>query len=83
MNEGEYTSLTCMVPSGDFPINIEWNFNGQDIKKYIEISVSKAGRRGSLLTIESVTYNLAGNFTCIALNKAWSYQHTAELLVNG
>lgn len=83
INAGEYTTIQCAVPNGDLPINVEWKFNGNSLKQYSEITISKAGRRGSLLTIESVSHNLAGNYTCIASNKAGSYQHTAELLVNG
>lgn len=83
INAGEYASIQCTVPNGDLPINIEWNFNGQSIKQYSEITISKIGRRGSSLTLESITHNLSGNFTCIASNTAGYYQHTAELLVNG
>lgn len=83
INAGDYVSLTCMAPYGDLPINVEWKFNGNSLKQYSEMTVAKAGRRGSLLTIESVSYNLAGNYTCVASNRAGYYQQTAELLVNG
>lgn len=83
INAGEYATVQCAVPNGDLPMNIEWKFNGESLKQYSEISISKIGKRGSILTIESVSYNLAGNYTCIGTNRAGSYQHTAELSVNG
>lgn len=83
INAGEYTSIQCMVPSGDLPLNITWLFNGKNIKNYQEISVSKTGRRGSTLMIESTSYSLSGNFTCVASNQAGEMQYTAELQVNG
>lgn len=72
-----------MVPNGDLPLTIEWTLNGESVKQFPQISLSKSGRRGSMLTIESVSDNLAGNYTCFASNKAGFYQHTAELHVNG
>lgn len=75
--------MQCMVSSGDLPLNISWVFNGKDIRKFQEISVSKVGRRGSTLMIESTSYSLSGNYTCVAVNKAGASEYTAELLVNG
>lgn len=83
INAGEYAYVQCMIPNGDLPIGIDWTFNGVNVKKYAEMSISKIGKRGSTLTIDHVTYNLAGNYTCVASNNAGSYQHTAQLLVNG
>lgn len=48
-----------------------------------DISVGKVGKRSSLLSIEAVTYGNAGNYTCLARNKAGVHAHSAELLVNG
>lgn len=83
INAGEYTSLTCMAPSGDLPLNITWLFNGKSVNGYQEISTTKAGRRGSNLMIESASYYLSGNYTCVAMNNAGTYHYSAELLVNG
>lgn len=83
INAGDYASIQCTVPNGDLPINIEWSVNGENVNGYPEISVSKSGRRGSTLTIDPVSYKLAGNYTCVASNRAGFYQHTAQLFVNG
>lgn len=83
INAGEYASVQCMVPSGDLPLNITWLFNDNNVKRYEEISVSKTGRRGSTLMIESATHYLSGNYSCIAMNRAGVSKYAAELLVNG
>lgn len=72
-----------MAPSGDLPLNITWLFNGKGVNEYQEISVSKTGRRGSTLMIESASYSLSGNYTCVAMNKAGHFHYSAELLING
>lgn len=72
-----------MAPSGDLPLNVTWLFNGKSVKSYHEISVTKVGRRGASLMIESATYSLSGNYTCRASNSAGSFEYTTELLVNG
>lgn len=83
INAGDYASIQCTVPNGDLPLRIEWSFNGENVKRFSEITVAKSGRRGSTLTIDPVSYTLAGNYTCLASNSAGFYQHTAQLLVNG
>lgn len=83
INSGEYASVQCMVPSGDLPLNISWLFNENPVKNYQEISVSKTGRRGSTLMIESANYYLSGNYSCIAQNKAGISKVSTELQVNG
>lgn len=83
INSGDYASVQCTVPKGDLPIKITWKLNGDNIENHPEISISKNGRRGSALTIESISHSLAGNYTCSAENKAGISEHTANLLVNG
>lgn len=41
------------------------------------------GKRNSVLTIDSVNGNHAGNFTCQASNLAASVNFTSGLIVNG
>lgn len=47
------------------------------------ISTVPAGSRSSILTIESVQYEHAGNFTCKAHNKAGKAEYIVGLQVNG
>lgn len=72
-----------MVATGDLPLDIEWRLNEKNVVNYPEVSVSKAGKRSSMLTIESVSYLNAGNYTCQATNSAGESVYTTELLVNG
>lgn len=83
LHSGQYAFIQCVVPDGDLPIDINWQFNGRNIDEFPDIVVAKAGRRGSTLTIESITYSLAGNYSCHAKNKAGLFVYTAQLQVNG
>lgn len=83
LHSGEYAQVNCLVGTGDLPLNIGWRLNGKNLKNYPEVSISKGGKRSSMLTIESVSYLTAGNYTCQASNSAGESVHTTELLVNG
>lgn len=72
-----------MVSEGDLPLNIKWKLNEQSLEIFPEITVAKIGKRSSILTIESVLYTNAGNYTCAATNKAGQSIHIAQLQVNG
>lgn len=71
------------MSEGDLPVNIEWALNGHATKDYAEINVSKMGKRSSILSVESVSYTIAGNFSCKANNSAGESSYTVELQVNG
>lgn len=59
-----------------------WLVNGKPLNNE-DISISSVGRRGSVLSIESVQYEHAGNYTCLARNGAGKTEYTSELQVNG
>lgn len=82
-NFGDMASVTCLVPSGDLPVEFRWLFNSKPLISYNGVSTSKIGKRRSLLTIEPVNGEHAGNYTCEASNKANSVNLTAKLIVNG
>lgn len=79
----QFIQASCTVSEGDLPLNITWMFNNEELDLYPEITVAAVGRRISVLSIESVTYSHAGNYTCKARNLAGEVSYTAELLVNG
>lgn len=83
LQEGTSASLQCTVSEGDLPLHITWLFNGEEIEDSDTISISKLGRRGSALTIDSVTSANVGNYTCSIKNPVGSETYTAPLLVNG
>lgn len=64
-------------------MKIEWSLNGKSVTEYPEITASNMGKRSSFLTIESVSYVHAGNYTCSAKNAAGETSFTSQLLVNG
>uniref|UniRef100_A0AAR5PM90 Down syndrome cell adhesion molecule-like protein Dscam2 n=1 Tax=Dendroctonus ponderosae TaxID=77166 RepID=A0AAR5PM90_DENPD len=82
VHEGSFAQITCLVPEGDLPIKITWTLNGHHVDTFSEILVTKVGKRTSLLTLESVSHSVAGNFSCWAKNMAAEDSFTTELQVN-
>lgn len=82
-NFEDSSSITCLVLSGDLPIDISWLLNDYPINSYSGITIGKMGKKGSVLMIESVNGRHAGNYTCKASNSAGSETHSATLVVNG
>lgn len=83
-NFGESASVQCLVTSGDFPVSFAWLFNGREINENVyDVSMVKLGKKISALSIDFVRDHHAGNYTCVAVNRATSVNYTAELVVNG
>ncbi|KAF2905043.1 hypothetical protein ILUMI_01126, partial [Ignelater luminosus] len=82
INEGDGVSAHCTVAKGDYPLNITWTLNEKRINKNEGITVTRASKRLSTVSIDYVTHNHIGNYTCIASNKAGSVMYTAALAVN-
>lgn len=83
VNALEMVLVTCTVMKGDQPLKIDWYFNENKVKtgeKGISLLNSK---RASQLSIESVTHQNQGNYTCVVTNQAGIMNHTAQLFVNG
>lgn len=83
VNAQEMVLVTCTVTKGDLPLKIQWYFNGKFIKSG-QIGVNLANtKRTSQLSIESVTHQNQGNYSCVVNNDAGNTNHTAQLYVNG
>ncbi|XP_063932328.1 cell adhesion molecule Dscam1 isoform X2 [Zophobas morio] len=82
VNSGDLASLTCSVFKGDLPVKITWYHNNKNVHHVDGVLVSTAGKKISTLSIDSVQAEHAGNYTCVAENKAGTFSYTAELLVN-
>lgn len=82
---GDSVQLSCYVARGDLPFNVTWLFRGRPVlaDNALGIVTGLMGPRNSLLTIESVSADHSGNYTCVASNQAASVRHTAPLRVNG
>lgn len=81
-NFGESANINCNVMVGDFPIDIVWLLNGEPINDY-SVSTAKMGKRLSILNIDSVRGQHAGNYTCRASNSAGIVEYSSALIVNG
>lgn len=82
-NAGDTVGLQCMVTKGDAPVNITWTLDRKLVKDAPGISIIKMGPKASGLTIESVSAEHRGVFTCFAENAAGYSNHSAKLDVNG
>lgn len=80
---GQATQVTCLVSEGDIPLEFNWSFEGSNANSLSEITTTKIGTKGSLLFIDSVTDDQAGNYTCTVSNRAGSVFYTATLNVYG
>lgn len=85
MNFGDQASVQCSISGGDRPIHVSWKLNGVELQRRneYEITLSKVTKNVHILAIDSISANHAGNYTCVATNRAGVAQHTANLIVNG
>lgn len=75
-------TVQCTVSSGDMPVKIIWDSNSEPIRDGSGVLLTAVGKRSSSLSIESVSGENAGNYTCRAKNRAGYVEYTATLLVN-
>lgn len=84
LKEGETVAVQCVISSGDLPANMSWNFNGKPLNSNSNnVLISKTGLKIISLTIESVTAQNAGNYTCIGENLVGVATYTSRLYING
>lgn len=82
VNSGELVSVTCSVHKGDLPIEMSWYHNGKPISDEQGVVIMKS-KKVNTLTIESVSSESFGEYTCIAKNAAGIARHSSMLNVNG
>lgn len=84
-NPGDAVQVNCLATKGDLPLNISWTFSSDTIESNLhrDILTTALGPRASVLTINSVSANHQGNYTCIVQNAAGREEHAATLIVNG
>ncbi|XP_071627019.1 Down syndrome cell adhesion molecule 1 isoform X7 [Temnothorax longispinosus] len=82
-NWGDMVSATCSIMKGDFPVKIVWTFNGKPISMHdSDITITNINKHMSALSIESVAARHAGEYTCVATNRAGNVSHSTILVVN-
>lgn len=82
-SSGQDITVTCTVPEGDLPIDINWYLDNKSISHYGGITSARFGKRNLVLNIESVAAEHSGNYTCLAKNKAGAASYTTDLKVFG
>lgn len=84
LNEGGSTKLLCSVSSGDMPIQFVWTKNGRLVNTNGKnFKIQELDELTSIFSLTRVSLEDAGNYSCIAENKAGSTSHTAFLKVMG
>lgn len=83
VNSGDPASLNCLIHKGDLPFNITWQHNNKTIEEEFGILIIPTGKKASSLSIDSVSAEHAGEYSCFVQNRAGSDRHTAVLNVNG
>ncbi|CAH3959184.1 unnamed protein product [Pieris brassicae] len=83
-NPGDAVVVNCVATKGDMPLEISWTFSSEtiDSNMHRDITTTPLGPRASVLTINSVSANHQGNYTCIVQNAAGRVEHAATLVVN-
>lgn len=82
VNSGEFASVSCSVHKGDLPIEIVWYHNNESVIERNGLAIMK-NKKVSTLSIDSVSFESAGEYTCVARNRAGYTSHSAVLNVNG
>ncbi|KPI92826.1 Down syndrome cell adhesion molecule-like protein CG42256 [Papilio xuthus] len=82
INAQEMVLITCTVNKGDQPLTIDWYFNKNKVKSGSTGINLMNTKRSSQLSIDSVSHQNQGNYTCVVKNEAGSVNYTAQLFVN-
>lgn len=82
MYTDEYFQISCSAIYGDFPMKFSWLFRNESIvgSENVRIEFTK---RSSILSIESISGDNAGIYTCVAANHAGATNMSTELVVKG
>lgn len=79
---GQRVFVPCVVMSGDQPVFITWQKDGQSIPASLGVTIDNIDFTSSL-RISNLTLLHNGNYTCIARNQAAAVEHQSQLIVRG
>lgn len=82
LNADDFFQLVCTVVQGDFPFRITWLFNDETLYDSGHVQIERS-KRSSMLSIDMVQGNDAGNYTCVASNEAGFTTASYALVVKG
>lgn len=57
--------------------------NGEKVTPAFGVNINQVGSRSNVLTIDSISGQHAGNYTCVVKNLAGTAIHSTMLIVNG
>ncbi|OWF38939.1 Down syndrome cell adhesion molecule [Mizuhopecten yessoensis] len=80
--QGDRVVVSCVVSSGDQPLEIKWTKDGEEIPPDMGITITTVGSYSSMLSIGDVSPTHNGNYTCQAQNDAAGVNFTAPLHVD-
>lgn len=76
-------SVTCSIHKGDLPIEIYWFRDNTTLDDSVDGVTILRGKKLSALSLDSVSFESAGEYTCVAKNRAGVTSFSAVLNVNG
>lgn len=80
---GQKTTVTCVVSSGAGPFQFVWTHGGKPIASTPKRHVKTVLENVAALTIEAISAEDLGNYTCTVSNAAGSASYSAVLFVQG
>lgn len=80
---GDSNSIQCSLLHGDLPVAFSWMLNGKVIPADLNINVGSFGKKTSVINIDSIKAEHAGNYTCLASNRGGMSFYSTELAVKG
>ncbi|XP_068899442.1 cell adhesion molecule Dscam1 isoform X36 [Tenebrio molitor] len=82
VNSGDMAIVNCAVIKGDLPVKIFWKLNGRSVDNVEGVNIMQTKKRVSQLTIDDVQAHHAGEYSCVASNKAGNTSFSSYLRVN-
>ncbi|KAG0439399.1 hypothetical protein HPB47_016663, partial [Ixodes persulcatus] len=80
---GQNTMLTCAVTGGSESLEIQWSHNGRRVENTASKYATFVTANIATLTIETVSADDMGNYTCTASNRLGRDSYTTALVVEG
>lgn len=67
--------------TGDMPIKFAWFLNQKEVNEIPNLNILTFGKKPSVLGVDSVPEEHAGNYTCVTSNRAGQTIFTSEYRV--